>query len=514
MKTRALVLAVCLALACAPDEPPPRFNLLLVSIDTLRADHLSVFGYGRPTSPELDRLAAEGLVFERASTPRAKTTPALASLFTGLYPHEHGVRDLLTPIDARHGLLAESFARAGYQCAAIVGNYVLLERHCGFARGFEHYVETLSSRRGVPPHDAPQRGARSMTRAALAALDLEAPGRLDEDGRAFAPAQRLLDPQRPWFLWLHYMDPHGSYEPPPAQDIFRSESARWIDPETPAGAQRRRRVAEYNVPERARDEHGRFDAAAVIDLYDGEIRGVDFELGRLLERLRQRGDLARTWVVLTSDHGESLGEQDDWFEHGFYAYESTCRVPLIVRPPDALADRPAPGRRTGAISLADLGPTLAQWLGVDPPAAAQQDADGFRGVSRAGLLREDDRAPFATFSEKIEAGGELGAVQIKALRLGRYKLLRRWAVPPGEPGGAPRLEGEELYDLESDPLESRDLCAAPPAACPLEELRARLLEFSAADAPFDELSRMLQRRRAALETSDQQALREIQALGY
>ena len=510
----ACALLCCLVSACTKGEAPPRFNLLLVTIDTLRADHLSSYGYERETSPELDRLAAQGLLFEDASTPRAKTTPALASLFTGLYPHDHGVRDLLTPIDARHALLAESFRRAGYQCAAIVGNYVLLERHCGLARGFDHYIETLSSRRGVPPHDAPQRGARSMTRAALAALDLEAPGRLDEDGRAFAPAQRLVDPQRPWFLWLHYMDPHGSYEPPVAQNIFRSEAPRWIDPTVPASAERSRRVADYNVPASARDEHGRFDAAAVIALYDGEIRGVDFELGRLLERLRLRGDLARTWVVVTSDHGESLGEQDDWFEHGFYAYESTCRVPLIVRPPDDLKDRPEPGSRRAAISLADLGRTLAEWLGIDPPASALASSAEFRGVSRANLLREDNHAPFATFSEKIDSSVEGAAVQIKAVRLGRYKLLRRWTAPPAGAKALPTLLGEELYDLESDPLENHDLSGAPPQTCPLAELRAKLLAFTAADGPFDELQALLQRRRAALEASDQEALREIKALGY
>lgn len=139
MKTRSAALAVArgLLLGCAQEPEPLRFNLLLVSVDTLRADHLSAFVYARATSPNLARLAAEGLRFEAASTPRAKTSPAMASLFAGLYPHEHGVRDRLQPIEAQHTLLAERFQPAGCQGAAIVGNFVLLDRWSGFARGFD-----------------------------------------------------------------------------------------------------------------------------------------------------------------------------------------------------------------------------------------------------------------------------------------------------------------------------------------------------------------------------------------
>ena len=518
----AVVFALAGVLSCSPKAEPRRYNLLLVTIDTLRADHLSCYGYPRETSPNIAALAAQGLVFEKTSTPRAKTSPALASLFSGMYPHEHGVRELLHPIDASKPLLAEAFRRAGYQTAAIVGNFVLCDRYCGFARGFEHYIESLPARLGVPPNDAPQRTAHSLTNAALVALGFEAAPALDENGANFEPSQALLDPTRPWFAWLHYMDPHGTYEAPPDQRVFHSETPRWIDPALSvwpppsSGKPRSVRVAAYNVPANARDSRGHFDASAVIDLYDAEIRFADSELGRLLERLRARGDLANTWVVVTSDHGESLGEQDDWFEHGFYAYESTCRVPLIVRPPDALANRPLPGRRAGALSLVDLGPALASWLELPPSAPAASKQFG-SAVSRAGLLQRDDNAPFATYSEKIEGAELNGSVQIKALRWGRYKLLRRWAHAPAIAVGAPArlvLLGEELYDLELDPLEARDLAASPPAQVPLELMRTKLLEFSAADAPLEELEQRLLRRKAALEASDTEALRELRALGY
>ncbi len=509
-------LGLLCAAACSRESNMQRPNVLLVTIDTLRADHLGAYGYPRATSPNLDRLAQEGVLFENASTPRAKTTPALASLFTGMYPHEHGVRDLLQPIDAHMPLLAESINRSGYQSAAIVGNFVLQNQHCGFARGFGRYVETLPSKQGVPPNDAPQRTAHSLTSAALSALGFEPPPALDEDGKTFEPSAALFDGARPWFLWLHYMDPHGAYDPPATQRVFLRETPRWIEMPAADSKSHGARVAEYNVPASARDASGHFDANAVIDLYDGEIHYVDSELGRLIEKLRARGDLKKTWVIVVADHGESLGEQDYWFEHGFYAYESTCRVPLIVRPPDDWPNRPMPGRRVGALSLADLALTLSEWIQL-PPDPDKFSRSPIHGVSRASLLAQDDATPFATYSEKIEGEEKFGTVQIKAVRYGGYKLLRRWAHGPGRAAGENKrlvLLGEELYDLRADPLEANDLSKAPPAAAQLDVLREKLLEFGAADAPFDELEQKLTQRRAALKTSDAEALRALKALGY
>ncbi|HUR27377.1 MAG TPA: sulfatase, partial [Planctomycetota bacterium] len=295
--------------ACSHEAAPARPNVLLVTIDTLRPDHLGAYGSTRATSPNLDRLAAEGVLFQNASTPRAKTTPAIASLFTGAYPHEHGVRDLLQPIAADVPLLAESFRAAGYESAAIVGNFVLKNAHCGFARGFDRYVETLPERQGVPPNDAPQRTARSLTDAALAALGLQAPPANDLDSKPFEPAGAVFDGERPWFLWLHYMDPHGAYDPPVEQRAQTPSAPRWIDvprADAPGGKSRGPRIAEYNVPPSARDAQGRFDTNAVIDAYDGEIRYADSEFGRLLAKLREHGDLRDTWVIVVADHGESL----------------------------------------------------------------------------------------------------------------------------------------------------------------------------------------------------------------
>jgi arylsulfatase A-like enzyme len=479
MKALTIVAA---ALVASCSREPERPNVLLITVDTLRADRLTAAGYPRATTPNLDALAAEGLRFTHAETPRAKTTPAIASLMTGLYPHEHGARDLLVPLAGDHALLAERLRAAGWSTAAIVGNYVLIDRFSGLARGFDRWIEELPDRQGVPPDDAPQRTARSMSDAALSELARE-------------------DGGEPWFLWLHYMDPHGLYDPPPEHRVFRSDVPEAI-PDDPG------HVAQYNVPPGCRMADGRVDAARVRDLYDGEVRYADAEIGRVLAALRASGELERTIVVVTADHGENLGEHRDWFEHGRDAYETTCRVPLLVRLPALLPDRPAPGVRKGSVSLADVAPTLLDLLGL-PPLAAEGSA--VRGISRRDLFGGELPRPHPVFAEKIERANLPGAVQAKAVRLDDWKMIRRYAHDGGH---GVVLLSEELFDLASDPGETRNLATAPPDSAPLARLQAELLRFASAEVKFEDLAKLLEARRAELEREDPEALRVIQALGY
>jgi arylsulfatase A-like enzyme len=469
---------------------PERPNVLLITIDTLRADRLSAAGYPRETTPNLDRLAAEGLRFTHAQTPRAKTTPAIASMMTGLYPHDHGSRELLMPLDGRLPLLAERLRAGGWSTGAIIGNYVLLDRYSGLSRGFDLWIEDLPDRQGVPPDEVPQRRARSMTEAALPLLEREG---------------------KPWFLWLHYMDPHGLYDPPEEHRVFRSESPDPIpdDPGTVPGEIQRFTVAEYNVPPGCRMDDGRVDAARVRDLYDGEVHYVDAEIGRLLEELRRTGTLEKTLVVVSADHGESLGEHRYWFEHGRDAYEATARVPLVVRWPSILPDRPAPGVRNGDISLVDLAPTLLDLL--DLPPLVTPSGTSVRGESRRDLIERDSPRLHPVFVEKVDRADRPGAVQSKAVRIGDWKLIRRYALLPDAPLV---VLSEELYDLAQDPDETQNLFAAPPPDAPLTRLQAELLRFSSSDVKFPDLARLLQSQRARLEKEDREALRVIQALGY
>jgi arylsulfatase A-like enzyme len=474
---RCFALAALLLVACAHKNDRP--NVLLITIDTLRADRISASGYPRATTPNLDRLAAEGLRFTHAETPRAKTTPAVATIFTGLYPHDHGVRDLLVPIEKKIPLLSESFQKAGYATGAIVGNYVLKDRFSGLARGFDAWCEDLPDKQGVPPDDVPQRRARSMTDGALAALGL---GAAKPDA---GPARSMVREGEPWFLWLHYMDPHGLYDPPQEHRIFHRETP---DP-IPDGAGS---VAEYNVPSDCRTSDGRVDAALVRDLYDGEVHYVDAEIGRLVDALRAKGLLEKTLVVVVADHGESLGEHEYWFEHGRDAFETTCRVPLIVKLPSSSGARAAPGVRNDDFSLADLAPAILAWLGLPE-------------------MRTTDPAAHAVFAEKIDRAVRFGALQSKAVRIGDWKLIRDFAQPSAD---RVVVLSEALYDLARDPGETVNRISDPPPEAPLARLQVELLGFASADVRFTDLARSLQSRREKLEREDPETLRILQKLGY
>lgn len=506
----SLLALVLLAAGCA--RAPERPNVLLVVIDTLRADRLSAAGYGRETTPHLDRLAAEGLRFTHAQTPRAKTTPAMATLFSGLYPHDHGTRDLIRPLAPEVPVLAERLAEGGYTTVGIVGNYVLQARLAGLERGFEHWIEDLPQTSGLPPAGVPERTARSLTDGALAALGLGPPS---EDGAA--PREARIDGDRPWFLYLHYMDPHGLYEPPPEHRVFHSERPDPIPRHLPVrpGAAHAPWVAEYNVLDEDRLSDGRIDANSVRDRYDGEVRYVDAELGRLFERLRATGLLERTLVIVVADHGESLGEQDYWFEHGRNASEVTCRVPLLVRFPAGSPWRGSSGVRRADVSLADLAPTLCAWLDLAPP--REPGRDPLVGRARPELALRDDPGPTPVLCEKVERTDLAGAVQTKAVRLGDWKLLVRLTFVPDETADGARRRvvlGEELYDLARDPYETRDLSGAPPADAPLAELRAWSARFLAADPDLGELGETLGHERDELRRIDPDTLRRLESLGY
>ena len=494
---QTLIAAGLLVVACTScSKEPARPNLLLISIDTLRADRLAP-----ETSPHLEALAQRGLRFTHAQSPRAKTTPAMASVMTGLYPHQHGVRDLATPLGAGPRTLAETLRDRGWRTAAVIGNYVLRRELSGLDRGFDTWIEDLPETMGVPPDDVPERRATSLTDEALALLGLSQSPRSRPRPAPLGGAREGRSGD-PWFLWLHYMDPHGHYDPPPGFVVRTDGAPMPIDlAEAPRGAHQPH-MAAYNLIE-SDWQAGRVDAARVIARYDGEVRYVDAEIGRLIDAL-DRADLTdNTWVVVLADHGESLGEHRYWFEHGRYAYEATCRVPLVVVPP--LAARQAsgagafrPGVRESDISLVDLFPTLSAWLGVH------------EGNSLTDLLHGEAQEPHPVFMEKVEASNLRGALQTKAVRLGDWKLLRRFTFD----GQGMRSLDEQLFDLAADPREEQNLGPARPPAAPLSLLRSMLIDFCRADKEWNSLSQDLLRERDALLLAHPDVASKLRALGY
>ncbi len=361
----AATLGVALLLfAVTCGQPPAPRLLLLITVDTLRADQLGAYGSDRGLTPELDALAAESVVFEAAYAPSALTLPSVSSLLTGRDPEELGILSNESSVPASAPTLASELAGRGWRTAAVVGNFVL-RRSAGLARGFDLFDDDL------PQHEAvrqwPERVAASATRVTLEMLD---DCTVEVDARCF--------------LWVHYQDPHGPYDPP------RELRARFLEREREAPDGRRRlpvgrdhsgigAIPAYQYMK------GHRDVAFYRAGYRAEIAYLDGEIGRLIRALRDRELFERTLIVFTADHGESLGEGGVWFAHGEHLTDDQVRVPLFVHRPGMRGER-----REDVVSLLDVFPTLLTLLeGVpaDPDAAGRDlfAADAAQQASRPYL---------------------------------------------------------------------------------------------------------------------------------
>ncbi len=312
-------------LADARGRPP---NVLLITVDTLRADHLEPYGYARPTSPEIGDLAAEGVLFTDAITTAPTTAPALASLLTGRHVGTHGVRDNHSTLPDGLQTLGEAFAAAGYDTAGFYGNGAVRD---GFGQGLGRF-EPFGSNWFFQDAAGTDKAIAWLRRA-----------------------------HEPWFLWIHYMDPHGPYRssPPERSAHLRYPQTQEVLRELP--------VASRNYAIDAIPKYQRLgDQARVVDYlrrYDGEILGTDLEIGRLRSEIEGAGQRGRTLVVLTADHGESLGEDRYFFQHGHFLGEGSVRVPLLLSHPLL----PQGLRVDAGASLLDVFPTLASLSGVEVP---------------------------------------------------------------------------------------------------------------------------------------------------
>ena len=439
LRFRPLAALLLLTLAgCAP----PRHAIVLVTVDTLRADRLGCYGYFRDTSPNLDRLAAEGILFTGALTPMATTLPAHVSLMTSLYPTQHGVRGnfehLGRSLDTGAGIgtLAEMLRAEGWRTAAFVAA-TPLKRDSGIAAGFEVF-------------DQPARESRRAGVVVERALDW-----LDREA------------ERPFLLWLHLWDPHHPYAPPPEfarAFAGRDDIASWM---------RERGFAGLDDPDVRRQNND----------YDDEIRYVDSRIAVLLDGLRARGLYDEATLVVTSDHGEGLG-QHGWLRHG-RIYQEQLRVPLIMRFPSRLGLN---GRRhDGVASLIDVLPTLVGRL--DLPIADERR----RRLEGIDLLDRAERSRRLVFAERVSRSRAPWEDGDKfALTDGRWKYFHLSEGP------------DQLFDLAADPHELENVIDRHPEVTArmrarIEELLAELAH-SAVDLAGDGLS--------------DERRRELESLGY
>ena len=407
------------ASAASANAPKPRPNVILITIDTMRADHVGCYGAKDVQTPTLDSLARDGIVFERAISQVPLTWPSHTVILTGTYPFQNGVQDFTgPPLDPKFRSVAQAFKDHGYRTGAVVSAFVL-DRSWGLARGFDFYDDAFA------PEQFKNRDLGLVERRAGKSVT-----------RALSWLQK--NPHRPFFFWLHLYDPHSPYDPPePYRTQYRN------------------------------------------NLYDGEIAYADHELGRLLSWLKHSQLYDRSLIVMLSDHGESLGEHGE-HEHGFFVYNSTVRIPLIVKPPTGSGFRPE--QTTKPAETASVAPTLLDLAGIKDAAIEKQ-------FSAAGLLAKQPGNDSA-YSETFYPFSSFGWSPLHALETSRYHYI-----------DAPN---PELYDLASDPEESNNIAAQQTATVAV--LKSKLQQLLAAN-PF-------QPTKSGGSNMSPDAAEKLRALGY
>lgn len=454
-----LVFACGSVVGCTPTEPAPSTpaepcrprNLILISVDTLRADHLGAYGYERDTSPFLDELASRGVLFERAYATASWTVPSHASMMTGLYPRDHGMRRsgrrVRTAIPGDVETLAERFQKSGFATAGY-SNMLYLSTRNGFDRGFDSWTE---------------RGAAMGNVGSMPALSFEVLDWIDEHR------------DDPFFVFLHVYDVHTRYQP---LDKYRDMFVGTYDGPAIDGDEK------PLVAHRAgAAELGSEDAAHLVNLYDAEIRQLDSGMRRFFALLSETGVLDDTAVLITSDHGEEFYEHGD-FLHGRTLYEELVRIPWILVGPCL----PAGVRVSEPVSLVDVVPTSFGLMGVGEAGA------GVSGMDVSGWWQgESADVPRPIFMEgdqwNARRPGEFG----RAVVSGDRKLYLR-----GRTGHESKTE---LYDLRKDPFEQDDLIARGETDA---ELAASLEAFMAVP----------ERAGPAIPPPERSEVQRLRALGY
>lgn len=459
-----LVTAALLVPAGAGDghDPPERPNVILIVIDTLRADHLSAYGYGRKTSPNIDRLAAQGVLYEQCISASSWTLPAHASLFTGMFARDHKTTSEHWELDASFDTLAELLRASGYHTGGFSNN-VWTDDFSGLTQGFDTFLQLWRIRKadkGRISQDDPAKDMHSAETNEEVFTWLE---ELPDKSRHVAAQGRPA----PFFVFINYYEPHLPYRPTrPYDDDFLPEG---VDQGTV------RRLRSFYSPR----EYGYIlgvpwmkvsdrEVEILTALYDGEIAYIDSIIGKLVEGLRSRDLLDDTLLVITSDHGEHLGE-NHMLSHKLSVYDPLLRVPLILWNPERI---PSGARIKTQVQAHDVFGSILRLTGA-------------RGDAAPALPFEERAADYA-FAELAYPGIFLKVIKkqipgwnasafaraLKVVRGQRYKLIS------GSDGSL------ELYDVLSDPWESQNLVETEPTV--LKELQKALQAFNNGELPAGE----------------------------
>ena len=455
---KLVIMAWLASLGCGgdPGEARPFEHIVLISLDTTRADHLGCYGSSQVQTPSIDSIAEQGVVFTDVTAPAPTTLASHTSMMTGCYPQTHGIPRNGFVINQSNVMLAEILQSIGFHTAAFLGSFAL-ERRFAFNQGFDCFdenFEVLIKPGGV---DQNQRSGMKVAQAALRHLDEAHPEHL--------------------FLFAHFFDAHLPYDPPEA---YARRHMRPGEPLKGSMNDAEQLVAHHQyavtgeavglsgivtlglttqLVEEARHKPFKRDEL-FARLYSAEIEGVDAAVGELLRGLDERGYLEDALVIITGDHGETFWEHGDVWNHGLWVHQTTVSIPMILRFPH--------GRYRGLridepVSTIDLLPTLVDLLDVPLPARVD-------GVSLLPLLEQEafERGPL--FSQATQPMGRhegqhewRDLQKPRCIRAGKWKYIH-----------APYLDLEQLYDLESDPGEMHNLLRSEPLDASLVEVRNRL----------------------------------------
>lgn len=444
-----------------PDRHHP--NLLVFMVDTLRADHLSCYGYDKPTSPEVDAFASDAVLFEDAQAPSSWTKPSVGAIFTGLPPTSHGAvgpRNVLAP---EAETLPELLKKAGWRTGAMSDN-PFITREFGFGQGFERFEQ-------LEP-DVITNGTligkvlfmlrmRSLVGDWFGVGDAIHVGAFPRVEQAVSFIDDARDGDAPWFCYVHLMEPHLPYDPP-------REYAEQFG--FPAGEEYERPPV-YNgiLPHQKAPEPPAGLREKLVAQYDGEIRDMSKAFGELLDALRERGEYDDTVIVFVGDHGEEFHEHGGW-THGHSLHAEVIHVPMIVRVPESLAPGQTVGRGTrveGVVTTIDLFRTLVDVQGLTYPRLTddKQFVDG-RSLYRC-LVGADGRKPVTVLSageRPFLSEVTMGSAELRSIRYGQWKLIVSRTDPLNET--------VQLFVPATDPTEQRDFAKSKPDM--VADLRRRL----------------------------------------
>lgn len=435
--------------AALPAAPAGAPNILLLVLDTQRADHLSAYGYERPTTPHLDRLAAEGVLYDLAISGAPTTLPSHATLLTGRRVSEHHAGEESTKhLAETYPTLAEVLAGQGWRTGGFIANTYWTGRHTGLNRGFLHYDDFYGNLGDAVARTALGRRISYTILPRLGAIDIPGRKRAGTVNREFLRwAER--DSTRPFFGFLNFFDVHSPYLPPP------STAGRFSGGRRSGSRPSRIEIGAWG-------EHDHLPDSAQLarwrDAYDESLLALDAEVGGLLDSLRAHGRLDRTIVVVAGDHGESFGSHG-LVHHGGGLYQNQVRVPLIIRYPSLI---PAGSRVRTPVSLADLAITLTRFAGVPDGGLGGMPFD-WKDATEDGRVVVSE----APFVEGNPVAWPTGQGWEEAVFRGPWHLILRQ-------GGR-----VELFDLATDPHERVDRASDTTAVA----LRTELLALLAKELP-------------------------------